>query len=83
MKPELKKLLVLNVVITNLNKIDKAEALELVSALRRSIQFSAKSNEDYAREFAAFLWVGERFLSSNSLSIAPFWNGWITLKGSS
>ena len=31
----------------------------------------------------AFLWVGERFLSSNSLSIAPFWNGWITLKGSS
>ena len=30
-----------------------------------------------------FLWLGERFLSSSSFSIAPFWNGWITLKGSS
>ena len=36
-----------NVVITNLNKMDKAEALELVSALRRSIQSSAESNEGY------------------------------------
>ena len=30
-----------------------------------------------------FLWLGERFLSSSSFFIAPFWNGWITLKGSS
>ena len=72
-----------NVVITNLNKMDKTEALELVSALRRSIQSSAESNEGHAREFTDIPWLGERFLSSSSFSIAPFWNGWITLKGSS
>lgn len=47
-----------NVVITNLNKMDKAEALELVSALRRSIQSSAESNEGYAREFTDIPLVG-------------------------
>ena len=31
-----------NVVITNLNKMDKAEAMELVSTLRQSIQSSAE-----------------------------------------
>ena len=72
-----------NVVITNLNKMDKAEALELVSALRRSIQSSAESNEGYAREFADIPLVGRTILSSSSFSIEPFWNGWITLKGSS
>ncbi len=30
-----------------------------------------------------FLCLGERFLSRSSFSIEPFWNGWITLKGSS
>ena len=30
-----------------------------------------------------FPWLGERFLSSSSFSIEPFWNGWIILKGSS
>ena len=44
-----------NVVITNLHK---AEALELVSALRRSIQSSAESNEGYAREFTHIPLVG-------------------------
>ena len=44
-----------NVVITNLNKMDKTEALELVSALRRSIQSSAESNEGHARELQTFL----------------------------
>ena len=72
-----------NVVITNLNKMDKAEALELVSALRRSIQSSAESNEAMRGNLQTFLWLGERFLSSSSFSIAPFWNGWITLKDSS
>lgn len=33
-----------NVVITNLNKMDKAEALELVSTLRRSMQSSVEAN---------------------------------------
>ena len=47
-----------NVVITNLNKMDKAEALELVSTLRRSIQSSVEANEGYAREFADIPLVG-------------------------
>ena len=36
-----------NVVITNLNKMDKAEAMELVSTLCQSIQSSAELNEGY------------------------------------
>ena len=49
-----------NVVITNLNKMDKAEALELVSTLRRSIQSSVEANEGYARELQTFLWLDGR-----------------------
>ena len=41
-----------NVVITNLNKVDKAEAMELISTLRQSIQSSAELNKSYAQEFA-------------------------------
>ena len=67
-----------NVVITNLNKMDKAEAVELVSALRQSIQSSAMRGN-----LQTFPWMGERFLNSSSFSIVLFWNGWITLKGSS
>ena len=47
-----------NVVITNLNKMDKAEALELVSTLRQSIQSSAELNEGYAQEFPDLPLVG-------------------------
>ena len=56
-----------NVVITNLNKLDKAEALELVSALRRSIQSSAKSNEDYAQEFASIPLGGRTIFEQQQL----------------
>ena len=71
-----------NVVITNLNKMDKAEALELVSALRRSIQAealelvsalrrsiqsSAESNEGYAREFADIPLVGRTIFEQQQL----------------
>ena len=45
-----------NVVITNLNKMDKAEAMELVSTLRQSIQSSAELNEGYAQEFPCFFY---------------------------
>ena len=55
------------VVITNLNKMDKAEALELVSALRRSIQSSAESNEGYAREFADIPLVGRTIFEQQQL----------------
>ena len=56
-----------NVVITNLNKMDKAEALELVSTLRRSIQSSAESNEGYAREFADIPLVGRTIFEQQQL----------------
>ena len=56
-----------NVVITNLNKMDKADALELVSALRRSIQSSAESNEGYAREFADIPLVGRTIFEQQQL----------------
>ena len=54
-------------VITNLNKMDKAEALELVSTLRRSIQSSAESNEGYAREFADIPLVGRTIFEQQQL----------------
>ena len=40
-----------NVVITNLNKMDKSKALELVAQLRNSIASSKQVNNDYADEF--------------------------------
>ena len=56
-----------NVVITNLNKMDKVEALELVSALRQSIQSSAESNEGYAREFTDIPLVGRTIFEQQQL----------------
>lgn len=41
-----------NVVITNLNKINKEEALALICKLKASIQASAAANENYAAEYA-------------------------------
>ena len=52
---------------TNLNKMDKAEALELVSALRWSIQSSAESNEGYAQEFADIPLVGRTIFEQQQL----------------
>lgn len=56
-----------NVVITNLNKMDKTEALELVSALRQSIQSSAESNEGHAREFTDIPLVGRTIFEQQQL----------------
>lgn len=56
-----------NVVITNLNKMDKAEAMELVSALRQSIQSSAELNEGYAQEFADIPLVGRTIFEQQQL----------------
>ncbi len=47
-----------NVVITNLNKINKDDALMLVSKLRMSIRTSAQINENYASEYADIPFVG-------------------------
>ena len=56
-----------NVVITNLNKMDKAEAMELVSTLRQSIQSSAELNEGYAQEFADIPLVGRTIFEQQQL----------------
>lgn len=47
-----------NVVITNLNKMDKAEAMELISTLRQSIQSSTELIKNYAQEFHDIPFVG-------------------------
>ena len=47
-----------NVVITNLNKMDKEHALDLVKKLRDSIIASAKTNDEYAAEYADIPLVG-------------------------
>lgn len=41
-----------NVVITNLNKMDKEKALDLVSKLRSNFTASAKSSDKYAANYA-------------------------------
>ncbi len=47
-----------NVVIANLNKVNKEEALVLISELRATIRTSAQSNEKYASEYADIPLVG-------------------------
>lgn len=47
-----------NLVITNLNKIDKEHALELVKKLRNSITVSAQTNDEYAVNYADIPLVG-------------------------
>ena len=44
-----------NVVITNLNKMDKEKALELVTQLRESIITSKQRNKKYANEYYSHL----------------------------
>ena len=56
-----------NVVIANLNKVDKAEAMELVSTLRRSVQSSAALTEGYAQEFADIPLVGRTIFEQQRL----------------
>jgi|GEM_PF-6191498 len=47
-----------NLVITNLNKMDKEHALELVKKLRNSITVSAQTNDEYAVNYADIPLVG-------------------------
>ena len=69
-----------NVVITNLNKVSKDEALKLISKLRTSIQSSALSSEQYAAEFQIYRLLERRYLNSKGFYIMPFWIGLIILK---
>ncbi len=56
-----------NVVITNLNKMDKTEAIELISTLRQSIQSSTELNEEYAQEFSDIPLAGKTIFEQQRL----------------
>lgn len=56
-----------NVVITNLNKMDKEKALELINKLRKNIDASAKSNEEYAITYADIPLVGRTIFEQQRL----------------
>lgn len=56
-----------NVVITNLNKMDKEKALELVAKLRNNIAASAKSNDEYAVKYADIPLVGRAVFEQQRL----------------
>ncbi len=56
-----------NVVITNLNKMDKEKALGLVSKLRNNITASAKSNDEYAANYADIPLVGKTIFEQQRL----------------
>ncbi len=56
-----------NVVITNLNKMDKEKALDLVSKLRSNITASAKSNDEYATNYADIPLVGKTIFEQQRL----------------
>lgn len=56
-----------NVVITNLNKLEKEEALGLISTLKKSISDSARQNSQYAMQYADLPLVGITVLEQQRL----------------
>lgn len=56
-----------NVVITNLNKMDKEKAFELVAKLWNNIAASAKSNDEYAVKYADIPLVGRTVFEQQRL----------------
>ena len=56
-----------NVVITNLNKMDRPHARALVSKLRKSILASAEKNEGYAQLYADIPLVGRTIFDQQRL----------------
>lgn len=56
-----------NVVITNLNKMDKEKALDLVKKLHNSITASATANEQYALDYADIPLVGKTIFEQQRL----------------
>lgn len=66
-----------NVVIANLNKIDKENALELVRRLRKNIESSLKTTEEYAAQYAEIPLVGRTIFDQQRrlyLSLAEWLN---------
>ena len=56
-----------NVVITNLNKMEKEKALELVKSLRNSIVSSANTTDEYAAEYPDIPLVGKSIFEQQKL----------------
>lgn len=56
-----------NVVITNLNKVSKEDAHDLVAKLRDNIESSAKANEGYADQYADIPLVGRTIFEQQRL----------------
>ena len=56
-----------NVVITNLNKMDRTHAKALVNRLRKSILASAEKNERYAQQYADIPLVGRTIFDQQRL----------------
>ena len=56
-----------NVVIANLNKMDKAKAMGLVAQLRSNIAASAKVNKEYAIKYADIPLVGRTIFDQQQL----------------
>ncbi len=56
-----------NVLVTNLNKMDKARARMLTGKLRKSIAASAEKNEAYARQYADIPLVGRTVFDQQRL----------------
>ena len=56
-----------NVVVTNLNKLEKDEALGLISTLKQSISDSAGQNNRYAMQYADLPLVGITILEQQRL----------------
>ena len=56
-----------NVVITNLNKMEKEKALELVKSLRNSIVSSANTADEYAAEYPDIPLVGKSIFEQQKL----------------
>lgn len=56
-----------NAVITNLNKMSKEEAIELIAELRENLKATAKTNEGYAAEYADIPLVGRTIFEQQQL----------------
>jgi len=64
---EVSFLLDFNVVITNLNKMDKQKALNIIEQLRANILNSAKVNEGYAEEYDSIPLMGRTIFEQQKL----------------
>lgn len=57
----------LNVVIANLNKLPKSDALDLLCSIRQSIQASTEANKAYLTEYADITLVGRTIIEQQGL----------------